>query len=131
MNTIIPNSDFVGKIYGPIGNCPVKIGAAYCCYIITRITKKKVFARKLKMIEVAKPLGNGFFDKKNLGVMCIESPLTPIGQEILFSIYRIKFDNTELEYIRHKNMILFLINEDIKLYTLSPESSVFSKTSFS
>jgi hypothetical protein len=123
-----PNSNFIGRIYGPDGNAPIKSSLTQC-FIVTRITKTKVFARQLQTTEILKPIGNGFFDERNLGISSIHKPLTTFGEEKPFFIYHADVGNLEINYVRHKNMILFGIDENVVWRTLSSESSVFCKAS--
>src|SRR5258708_32036210 len=125
MNLILPDLSFVGKIYGPTGGTAVKKAE---CLIITRITKTKVFARNLQMSEILKPTGNGFFNESNLGIVAIKKPLVTFGEEIPFFVYGIQVNNTDVNYIRNKNMILYRVDENVMYNTLSPGSSVFAKT---
>ncbi|HSW76401.1 MAG TPA: hypothetical protein VLG50_05125 [Candidatus Saccharimonadales bacterium] len=121
-----PHDDMIGEIYGPTGNSPIKSQYAQC-YIITRIGKVKVFAKKLQMYEVLQPNGNGYFNHDNLGIVTIEQPLTTFGDEISCSIFRFQHHDNVITTIRHKNMVLNPIDKDIILHILTPESSVFEK----
>jgi len=123
MQPILPNSEFIGRIYGPDGNTPIK-SSNIQCFIITRFTKTKVFARKLQMTEILKAVGNGYFNENNFGIVSIEKPLVMFGDEIPFLVYHTQ--NTE--YIRHQNMILFRTNENVAIHTLSSESSIYART---
>jgi hypothetical protein len=128
MQPISPSIDIIGRIYGPTGQTPIKVPIAQCCFIVTRVTKAKAYARKLAVTETLKPTGNGFFEENNLGVMRIDDNLVMIGGEIPFLAYKSQINGIVTEYIRNKNMVLFHIDKDVVLRTLSSESSVFHKT---
>jgi hypothetical protein len=125
-----PDCNLIGRIYGPDGNAPIK-SSLTLCFIVTRITKTKVFARQLQTTEILNPVGNGFFDERNLGITAIHKPLTAFGEEIPFFVYHTHVGGgREIHYVRHKNMILYGIDENVVWRTLSAESSVFCKTSW-
>ncbi len=120
----IPDKSFVGKIFGHNCHSPLK---EIECFIITRVTKVKVFARRLELFELKKPDGNGFFVQENLGLVCIDKPLKMCGEQLAFTSFTLAKNGSIVDYIQRKGKILFLIDENIKWHTLSPGSSVWSK----
>lgn len=116
----LPDSSFVGRIYGVTDGSPTKNPF---CVIITRVTKKCVFARCLEIQGLRISNGNGYFNHQNLGKACIKKPLNMVGEEKMYKphLYR------EADYIIAGNDVLFRISEDIVWSTLAHESTVWAK----
>jgi hypothetical protein len=122
-STLLPNADFVGNIYGPPSGTPMKLQHIEC-FVVTRVSKTEVFAKKLQMVEIMKPVGNGFLNTNNLGTLVIEKPFVTIGKEKPFFAHSIY----NMEFIRRGDRTLFLMDENAFIPTLSSESSVGCKT---
>jgi hypothetical protein len=127
MRPVNPNPSFIGRIYGPNSNIPIKSTFARC-FIVTRITKAKIFARKLRTIEILEPVGHGFCSEADLGIVIIPKPLIVFGEEIPFLVYHIQGGDTIFDYIQHENMVLFRVDDDVIYHTLSSEHRIFHRT---
>jgi hypothetical protein len=121
---VAPDINYIGRIYGHDGGSPVKFPSAF---IVTRITAKCVYVRKLEIEEVSKPNGNGYFNHQNFGKSCIKKPLNMVGEEMRCKPYALVVANGGVEYIGHGNSIMFRTHEDVVWSTITPESSVWEK----
>lgn len=132
---IAPNANQIGKIYGPKSLGPIKVGQNFPCFIVTRITKTKVIARRLEMEVLRQPIENGYFNQDNLGVMRIKTPIVMAdNKDLQFQSHKIStlIDgiDVEMHYITRKNYYLHELDTSFIWHTLSSESSIFCPTGF-
>lgn len=137
MQTIIhPQESDIGCFYGTQKNSPT-IGKPLVV-IVTRITKTRVFARRVATTEIIKPQGSLSMDANQiLGIEIIETPIRFISEEYSFVPHNNPYFQTKhiqgrvpfhCSNVHKGKCMLFLCNFGSSWETQPSNASIFAAT---